>query len=92
MAGGILAVLFRNAGRPKKVQCNRCGALFSFRTPSSDLWLLVFWLWVSPTIVTLIILLVMVLGVLGVIPSDMLSHNLRCLWNRLECQPRGPAQ
>src|SRR5690242_9900677 len=28
LAGGLLAVIFRNAGRPKRVRCNKCKARF----------------------------------------------------------------
>src|ERR1051325_1896961 len=32
MAGGLLAVIFRNAGRGKKVRCNKCDTLFEIHT------------------------------------------------------------
>jgi len=62
LAGGILAVLFRNAGRRKKVRCNKCEALFEIRTPLSRVSLVLFWLLICPTIVALIVLLVTLLG------------------------------
>jgi len=57
-AGGILAVLFRNAGRRRKVRCNKCEALFDIRTPLSKVSLVFFWLLVCPTIIAVIVLLV----------------------------------
>src|SRR6516162_3248006 len=30
-AGGVFAVVFRNAGRQRKVRCNKCGTLFEIR-------------------------------------------------------------
>ena len=66
-AGGILAVLFRNAGRRRKVRCNKCEALFDIRTPLSRVSLVIFWLLICPTIVALIVLLVAVL-------SSIFSH------------------
>ena len=54
-AGGLLAVLFRNAGRRKKVRCNKCDAIFNIRTPLSKVSLVIFWLLICPTIITLII-------------------------------------
>jgi hypothetical protein len=67
LAGGILAVLFRNAGRRRKVRCNKCEALFDIRTPLSKVSLVIFWLLICPTIVGLIVLLVAVL-------SSIFSH------------------
>ena len=61
LAGGIFAVLFRNASRRRKVRCNQCEALFDIRTPLSKVSLIVFWLLVGPTIVVLVILLVALL-------------------------------
>jgi len=57
LAGGLLAVIFLNAGRRKRVRCNKCGALFSIRTPLSRVSLAVFWLLVAPTIIVLSVLL-----------------------------------
>src|ERR1700743_835625 len=50
LSGGILAVLFRNAGGNRRVLCNRCDARFYVRTPLSRISLVLFWLVVSPTI------------------------------------------
>jgi len=56
-AGGIWAVLFRNAGRRRKVRCNKCEAIFHIRTPLSKVSLVIFWLLIGPTVIALIILL-----------------------------------
>jgi len=61
-AGGLLAVLFRNAGRRRKVRCNKCEAIFNVRTVLSKVSLVIFWLLICPTILTLIILLVALVG------------------------------
>jgi hypothetical protein len=61
LAGGLLAVFFHNAGRPKRVQCNKCGALFNIRTPLTNVSSVIFWLLVAPTIIVLLILLVALL-------------------------------
>jgi hypothetical protein len=57
LAGGVFAVLFRNAGRRRKVKCNDCGALFEVRAALSPLSLFLFWLLIGPTIIALIIFL-----------------------------------
>jgi len=56
--GGIIAVLFRNAGQERRVQCNACGKPFGIRTPVSKGSLVVFWLLIAPTIIILILLLI----------------------------------
>jgi len=61
-AGGIPAVLFRNAGRQRKVRCNRCEALFYIRPLLSKVSLVIFWLLICPMMITLIVLLAAVLG------------------------------
>jgi len=55
--GGLIAVLFHNASRQRRVQCNACGALFGIRTPLSKLSLLVFWLLIAPTLIVLVFVL-----------------------------------
>jgi uncharacterized Zn-finger protein len=60
-AGGLLAVLFRNTGRQRRVRCNQCDALFSVRAPLSTLSRVIFWLLVCPTIIALIICLMVLL-------------------------------
>ena len=57
LAGGLLAVIFRNAGRGKRVRCNKCETVFEMHTPLSRLSLVVFWLLICPTILVLIVLL-----------------------------------
>src|ERR1035438_2610167 len=60
-AGGLLAVLFRNAGRRRRVRCNKCETLFYVRPPLSKLSLVFFWLLVCPTIIALIVCLIALL-------------------------------
>jgi hypothetical protein len=55
LAGGIPAVVFRNAGRARKVRCNKCEALFNVRTPLSKASLVCFWLVISLVIIALIL-------------------------------------
>ena len=57
LAGGILAVICRNAGRRKKVRCSNCEALFDIRTPLSIVARVFFWLFLAPAIITLVVLL-----------------------------------
>jgi hypothetical protein len=61
-AGGLFAVLLRNAGRRRKVRCNKCETLFDIRMPLSRVSLVLMWVLICPTITTLIILLVALLG------------------------------
>jgi hypothetical protein len=62
LAGGILAILFRNAGRGRKVSCNKCAAQFYIRSPLSKISRVIFWLLVGPTIVAVIIFLLAMIG------------------------------
>src|SRR5262245_14357153 len=55
--GGFIAVLFHNASRRRRVQCNACGAFFGIGTPISKLSLIVFWLLIAPTIIVLVFVL-----------------------------------
>jgi len=55
LAGGIFAVLFRNAGRPRRVRCNKCEALFDIRTPFTKVSLAFLWLLLCPAIIGLIL-------------------------------------
>jgi len=59
--GGLIAVLFRNAGRPRRVRCNKCEARFYVSSPLSKISRVIFWLLVTPSIVVLIIALVMII-------------------------------
>jgi uncharacterized membrane protein YvbJ len=64
--GGLLAVMFRNAGREKRVRCNKCEQLFNIRTPISKLSRAVFWILVCPAILTLItFLIVLIAGIVS---------------------------
>ncbi len=58
LAGGFLAVLFRNAGRSRKVRCNKCQAIFSIRSPLSKVSLAIFWILIALFVVAVIISLV----------------------------------
>jgi hypothetical protein len=51
--GGLIAIVFHNASRQRRVQCNACGAFFGIRTPLSMVSLVVFWLLIAPTIIVL---------------------------------------
>lgn len=57
LAGGLLAVICRNAGRKRKMRCNQCGAIFETRSSLSKLSLLIFWLLICPTVIFLICVL-----------------------------------
>jgi hypothetical protein len=61
LAGGLLAVLFRNTGRERRVRCNQCDALFSVRTPFSKVSRVIFWLLVCPTLMAFVICLLALL-------------------------------
>ena len=51
--GGFIAVLFHNASRQRRVQCNACGEFFDIRTALSNTSLVLFWLLIAPTIIVL---------------------------------------
>src|SRR6266581_4186982 len=55
LLGGFIAVLFHNASRQRRVQCNACGAFFGIRTPLSKGSLFIFWLLIAPTIIVLVL-------------------------------------
>ena len=57
LAGGLLAVIFHNASRKKRVRCNKCGAFFSIQTRLSKLSLVFFWLLVLPAIAVILVVL-----------------------------------
>jgi hypothetical protein len=59
--GGLIAVLFRNAGKPRRVRCNKCEAPFYVSSPLSKISRVIFWLLVTPSIVLLIFGLVMII-------------------------------
>lgn len=50
LLGGIWAVILHNAGRPRRVMCGHCEALFDIRTRGSKLSKGMFWLLISPVI------------------------------------------
>jgi hypothetical protein len=54
LLGGFLAVLFHNASRETRVQCNACGAIFGFRKSSAEVALVILWLLIAPTILILV--------------------------------------
>lgn len=43
LLGGIFTVMLRNASRPKRVKCNKCGELFDIRPPVAMVWTFLFW-------------------------------------------------
>ena len=59
--GGILGLIFLNAGRAKRVRCNKCKAIFSVRPPFSKVARVIFWVLVGPTTLVLIAYFVSVL-------------------------------
>src|SRR5437763_11126878 len=56
--GGFLGVLFHNASRQQRVQCNACGEFFGIRSPMSKVSLAIFWLLVAPSVLILLFLLI----------------------------------
>jgi hypothetical protein len=61
LTGGFLAVLFQNASRTKRFQCNKCATFFSIGTPLTKLSRIMFWLLVGPTVIALVAFLIAVL-------------------------------
>jgi hypothetical protein len=51
--GGFIAVIFHNASRQRRMQCNACGEFFDIRTALSKTSLIVLWLLIAPTIIIL---------------------------------------
>src|ERR1700690_1197853 len=51
LTGGLLAVFFHNASHARRLQCNRCGTLFSISTRASRFFRFIFWLSVTPAII-----------------------------------------
>ena len=58
--GGLIAILFRNAGKSRPVRCNKCEARFYVSSPLSKISRVIFWLLVTPTIIVLFIALILV--------------------------------
>lgn len=63
-AGGIWAVLIRNAGRTRKVRCDNCSAIFEIQPPLARTTRLIFWVLVCPAIIGGIILVLRLLMIL----------------------------
>jgi hypothetical protein len=59
--GGLIAVLFHNAGKPSRVRCNKCEVRFYIRSRLSKVARVIFWLLVAPTIVSLVIILAVIM-------------------------------
>jgi hypothetical protein len=59
--GGLFAVFARNAGKARRVRCNKCDARFYFSSPLSKISRVIFWLLVTPSIICLGILLIMII-------------------------------
>ena len=55
--GGFFGVMFHNASRQQRVQCNACGEFFGIRSPMSKISLVIFWLLVAPTVLILLFVL-----------------------------------
>lgn len=64
LLGGLIAVVFRNAGRPRRVRCNKCEARFYVSSTFSKISRVIFWLLVAPSILALIIALIMMIHVI----------------------------
>jgi hypothetical protein len=56
--GGLIAVLFRNAGKSRPVRCNKCQTRFYISSPLSKISRVIFWLLVAPSIILLGIALI----------------------------------
>jgi len=55
--GGLLGILFHNASRRQRVQCNACGEFFEVRSFMSKVSLLLFWLLMAPAVIVLLLML-----------------------------------
>ena len=64
LLGGLIAVLFQNAGKARRVRCNQCEARFFVSSRLSRLSRVIFWLLVTPTIICLGLLLIMLIHTL----------------------------
>jgi hypothetical protein len=62
--GGLIAVFFRNAGKARRVRCNKCDARFYFSSPLSRISRVIFWVLVTPTVICLGIALIMMIRIL----------------------------
>jgi uncharacterized Zn-finger protein len=59
--GGLIGVMFRNAGRPRRVSCNKCDTRFYISTPLSKASRVIFWLLVTPSIIGVTIALISII-------------------------------
>jgi hypothetical protein len=53
LLGGLFAVMFRNASRGQKMQCQKCGTVFVVRSSLSKVSRTLFWIIVTPPLVVL---------------------------------------
>ena len=49
--GGLIAILFRNAGRERFVRCHTCDKKYGIRTPFSKFARVLFWLCMAPAVI-----------------------------------------
>jgi hypothetical protein len=64
LLGGLMAVIFRNAGRPRRLKCNKCETRFYVSSPLSKASRVIFWLLIIPSILVLNIALILVIRAL----------------------------
>jgi hypothetical protein len=62
--GGFIAVMFRNAGKARRVRCNKCEARFYVSSPLSKISRVIFWLLVTPGIICLAMVLILIIHTL----------------------------
>jgi hypothetical protein len=62
--GGLIAVMFRNAGKSRRVRCNKCETRFYISSPLSKISRVIFWLLVSPAIFLLSLTLIAIIHAL----------------------------
>src|SRR6516162_10534694 len=56
--GGLIAVLFRNAGKSRPARCNKCETRFYVSSSLSKISRVIFWLLVTPSIIVLSFVLI----------------------------------
>jgi hypothetical protein len=54
LLGGIFAVIFRNAGRGKKMRCHNCGTIFTVRSAMGKVSRVIYWVLVAPSVALII--------------------------------------
>jgi len=57
----LVAVFLYNASRKRRVQCNKCGTLFSIHARLSKLSLTFFWMLIGPAVIFVVVSLLLVL-------------------------------